>query len=174
MDTQTPSVGRIVTGLLCRMFGLTILVSCLLYLLIVWAMAPRWQSVTGMIVKREINWQSGGRSSRGSANLGSYHPEITYSYQVAGQDYTSRRIGDGTTGRNYYIRSFAHRAIDRYPFGPVTVYYDPTNPARSALDPSVLNGLVLGLSGFGLLLAAIGYRMRRKDAAAKARMTVMS
>ena len=174
MDAQTPSVGRIVAGMVCKMFGLTSLASCLLYIAIAWAMAPRWQSVTGTIVYRDISWHAGGRSSRGGATLGSYDPYVTYNYQVAGRDYSSHRIRDSGLSVTSYFRSFAASAIDRYPFGPVTVYYDPNNPARSALETSVLNGLVLGLGGFGLLIAGIGFRMRRKDLAAKARTTMMS
>ncbi len=157
------AVLRAIADVLCKTGGLMLVAGCLGYLAFFWATAPRWESVTGTVVSREIvtHARSGTRGSS------THRPELTYTYRVGGQDYRSRRIGDSEVSRNYYIRSLAVRAIDSYPLGPVTVYYDPTDPRRSALDTSLLNIFVIMAGGFGLLLATFGVRMSRKDPTAQ-------
>ena len=69
-------------------------------------------------------------------NKTSYSALIRYRYTVHNQMLTGSRIGywDCT----YYNRSDAQAIIGRYPpKRPVTVYYQPGNPARCVLEPGV-------------------------------------
>ncbi len=75
-----------------------------------------------------------------SHNGGSRHeaPLVLYTYQVNGQVYQGQRVrvGDeyGRTRVNGAASSAAN-TVARYPAGScVEVFYDPTNPARSALE----------------------------------------
>ena len=65
-------------------------------------------------------------------------PLVLYTYQVNGEVFQGHRVRAGDeSGR---IRapgpeSSASHTVARYPSGaPVVVYYDPTNPANSALE----------------------------------------
>jgi hypothetical protein len=60
---------------------------------------------------------------------------VLYEYEVQGQTYQSTQIKAG----DRFIRSGssrdAYQTVDQYPPGTlVTVYYDPANPAESALE----------------------------------------
>jgi hypothetical protein len=62
-----------------------------------------------------------------------YHPEITYSYKVNGQDYEGNRIMIGAVPSG--TQKSARDVTVRYPPGAsVTVYYNPTNPREAILE----------------------------------------
>lgn len=127
-----------------------------------WASAPRWQTVIGQVVFTEITTRD-SRNSRGVSST-TYSPRLNYRYQVGGRDYLSNRFRDGSISRNYMTERGARQAIDRYTSGPLTVYYDPVDPQRSALDVSPLNDLLIYTGGFGLLLIVAGFVLMHRFA----------
>lgn len=98
-----------------------------------------WAATDGSIETSELTWQ-GIRSPRA-------RPVVTYRYQVDGESYLGTRI-DFSFARIYFTPA-AQAVLDRYPPGaPVTVYYDPANPAESALEQrhsSVISGMLVAL-----------------------------
>jgi hypothetical protein len=65
-------------------------------------------------------------------------PLVLYAYQVNGQVFQGHRVRAGDESGRTRIsgeHSSASTTVARYPSGaPVVVYYDPTNPANSALE----------------------------------------
>src|SRR4030042_6879553 len=63
-----------------------------------------------------------------------FFPEISYAYQVAGLDYTSKRLTFAGT-KSYSKRENAKKAASLYPVGTqLHVYYDPKNPKQAVVD----------------------------------------
>ena len=86
-----------------------------------------WRSAQGRVLKSRVE-VSGGEVTSVSAY-------VLYEYEVQGQTYQSTQIKAG----DRFIRSGssrdAYQTVDQYPPGTlVTVYYDPANPAESALE----------------------------------------
>lgn len=86
-----------------------------------------WRSAQGRVLKSRVE-VSGGEYTSVSAY-------VLYEYEVQGQTYQSTQIKAG----DRFIRSGssrdAYQTVDQYPPGTlVTVYYDPANPAESALE----------------------------------------
>lgn len=84
------------------------------------------KTTPGKITHKEIYTSGFGNSKR-------YHVLVKYSYEVAGKQFESSRIG--------YMRFFyntkesAEKSIDSYKLdSPVTVYYSPTDPEDSYLE----------------------------------------
>jgi hypothetical protein len=87
-----------------------------------------WQSTTGTILMSSVQSSYSGRSH-------STYPVIVYSYVVNGQSYQSQRVKAGEQFLNVRVAGQAQATVARYPIGAsVTVYYDPSNPAESALE----------------------------------------
>lgn len=65
-------------------------------------------------------------------------PLVLYAYQVDGQVFQGRRVrmsDDPHRARLADAHRSASNTVARYPSGaPVVVYYDPMNPANSALE----------------------------------------
>jgi hypothetical protein len=60
---------------------------------------------------------------------------VVYQYQVEGAPYTGSRIRAGDQFFAIRLAGDARTTVARYPVGtPVTVFYDPANPAESALE----------------------------------------
>ncbi|NJN80338.1 MAG: DUF3592 domain-containing protein [Anaerolineales bacterium] len=92
--------------------------------------AQNWLSTTGTILMSSVQ-------SRRSSSSGGYsdYPVIVYQYQVNGQSYQSQRLKAGEQFFNVNVSWQAQETINKYPIGKeVTVYYDPNNPAESALE----------------------------------------
>ena len=93
-----------------------------------------WQSTPGAIVSsvtesyRDTGTRSGGQHTY-------YKALIEFSYQVDGQEYHNTvGASDVVHLRVAGARDAADAEVARYPTGsPVTVFYDPQNPTRSAL-----------------------------------------
>jgi hypothetical protein len=129
-----------------------------------WA-ARGWAHTSGRVV------QSGVRETpvrvRRNTSVGSfrwavrYAPEVVYEYQVAGCLYHGARLQIGYGLASSGVRTAARYAA-RYPLhSEVTVYYQPDNPAESALSLSAgcglwaLWGLALFMLASTLLVALI-------------------
>jgi hypothetical protein len=90
--------------------------------------AQSWLSVTGTVLMSSVQWGSG-------SNGGSSYPVVVYQYTVHGQSYQSQTIKAGEQYLNVRVMGQAQATVARYPIGSnVTVYYNPANPAESALE----------------------------------------
>lgn len=106
-----------------------------------------WPSVQGEITERELvrRPSAGGRGT-------SYMPAFRYRYSVEGADHAGdTRDQAWSTG---YMKRIAERKLYDLP-DEVPVYYDPSDPARSALAPPGRSDTWVWIA-FGLGLIALG------------------
>jgi hypothetical protein len=92
--------------------------------------AQNWPSTTGTILMSSVQ-------SRRSSSSGGYsnYPVIVYQYTVNGQTYQSQTLKAGEQFFNVNVSWQAQETVNKYAIGKqVTVYYDPNNPAESALE----------------------------------------
>lgn len=90
--------------------------------------AQSWPSTSGTILMSSVQSSRSGRSH-------STYPVVVYQYVVNGQSYQSQTIKAGEQFLNVRVAGQAQATVARYPIGAnVTVYYDPVNPANSALE----------------------------------------
>jgi hypothetical protein len=86
-----------------------------------------WPSTAGIIVKSRVE-VSGGESA-------SVNPRVVYDYVVGGQNYQNDQIRAGDDIMAIRAGGTAYDIVDRYPVGmAVIVFYNPANPAESALE----------------------------------------
>lgn len=103
-----------------------------------------WPSVTGRVEVSEVRRDP--EAILGTAR----HHHVRYTFQVDGRTYHGRRVRFGGW-LNTDPRS-AGRIVDRYRAGqPVSVRYDPRNPARCTLERRV-SRLVWLFLGIGLFM----------------------
>lgn len=87
-----------------------------------------WQNTTGTVLMSSVQSRQSGRSH-------STYPVVVYQYDVNGKTYQSQTIKAGEQYLNVRVMGQAQATVARYPIGAtVTVYYDPANPAESALE----------------------------------------
>lgn len=87
--------------------------------------AQTWPSTRGTVLMSSV--QMGYR--------GSVHPVVVYQYEVNGKPHQSQIIKAGEQYLNIRLAGQAQETVNRYPIGAtVTVYYNPDNPAESALE----------------------------------------
>jgi hypothetical protein len=90
--------------------------------------AQSWLSTTGTVLMSSVQ-------SRRSGNSTTTFPVVVYQYEVNGKTHQSQTIKAGEQFMNVRILGQADATAARYPIGAnVTVYYNPTNPAESALE----------------------------------------
>ncbi|MEA3012705.1 MAG: hypothetical protein QOD42_1250 [Sphingomonadales bacterium] len=124
------------------------------------AAAAQWPSVEGRITASAIDVQQ--RSGRRSRDR--YVPRLRYDYRVAGRSFSNDRIWLSET-RNWKTRAGAEEAIAAFPAGAaVPVFYDPANPADSAL---IVKGVVwpfVIMFLAGILVIGLGFipNLRRR------------
>jgi hypothetical protein len=99
------------------------------------AASKAWPSVPGVVEASKVTWCGTTKNS--------IHTEFTaiirYRYTVHNQMLTGSRISYGDSIST--SRSEAHAIVGRYPpERPVTVYYQPGNPARCVLEPGMQLG----------------------------------
>jgi hypothetical protein len=86
-----------------------------------------WPSTAGIIVKSRVE-VTGGETA-------SVNPRIVYDYVVGGQNYQNDQIRAGDDVFTMRAGGTAYDIVDRYPVGmAVIVFYNPANPAESALE----------------------------------------
>ena len=86
-----------------------------------------WASTTGTVIKSRVE-VSGGEST-------TVMPRVVFEYRVGAHQFQGDQIRAGD--RHWAVSSSkdAYDTIDRYPVGAaVRVYYNPLNPAESALE----------------------------------------
>jgi hypothetical protein len=88
-----------------------------------------------------------------------YYPRVVYSYEVAGQPYSSHRVTFGAI-RPSKQAAAAEKALERYPVGSqVTVYYNPAQPSETVLERTATHTqamLVIGIVCLGFALCIGG------------------
>ena len=90
--------------------------------------AQSWPSTTGKVLMSSVQ-------SSHSGNSHSTYPVVVYQYEVHGKTYQSQTIKAGEQYLNVRVMGQAQATVARYPIGAsVTVYYNPANPAESALE----------------------------------------
>ncbi|MBK7452393.1 MAG: DUF3592 domain-containing protein [Anaerolineales bacterium] len=90
--------------------------------------AQSWLSTTGTVLMSSVQ-------SRRSGNSTSTFPVVVYQYEVNGKTHQSQTIKAGEQFMNVRVLGQANATAARYPIGAnVTVYYNPANPAESALE----------------------------------------
>jgi hypothetical protein len=83
-----------------------------------------------------------------------FFPEISYTYQVAGLDYTSKRLTFAGV-KSFSKRENAEKAASLYPVGAqLPVYYDPKNPKEAVLDRTAKRSNMI--LTFGILFIITG------------------
>lgn len=64
-----------------------------------------------------------------------FHPSISYTYEVGGQQYQGHRITWSPADSEYKSTVKAKAQLAKYPVGkPVTVYYNPEAPGEAVLS----------------------------------------
>ena len=91
-------------------------------------LAQSWPSTSGVVLMSSVQSRQSGRSH-------STYPVVVYQYDVNGKTYQSQNIKAGDQFMNVRVTGQAQATVARYPIGAnVTVYYNPANPAESALE----------------------------------------
>jgi hypothetical protein len=105
-----------------------------------------WPGITGRVTCSEVG-ESTSTDSDGDSHT-SYHPRVEYSYQVAGQEFSGKRITFGVVKGSSNPRG-AQAVLAKYPLGAAaTVFYNPGNPADAVLEKQASGTntmLVLGI-----------------------------
>ena len=87
-----------------------------------------WPGTLGTVLMSSVQSKHTGRSN-------SIYPVVVYQYEVNGKSYQSQTIKAGEQFFNIRIMGEAQATVARYPIGAqVMVYYNPANPAESALE----------------------------------------
>lgn len=91
-------------------------------------LAQSWPSTSGTVLMSSVQSKTSGRSH-------STYPVVVYQYEVNGKSYQSQNIKAGEQYMSVRVIGQAQETVARYPIGAsVTVYYNPANPAESALE----------------------------------------
>lgn len=89
--------------------------------------ALNWPSTHGTVTKSRVQ-VSGGEYT-------TVTPHVEYQYDIGGTMYASTRIRAGDAIMTKTTAESAYDIVERYPVGAeVVVYYNPDNPAESALE----------------------------------------
>jgi hypothetical protein len=113
--------------------------------------AETWLAVPGVILSSGVN-EHHSRNSKGHTTT-TYRPYVSYQYEVMGQPYTGNQIGFGTAG---YGHGKAMSIIAAYPQGaPVTVHYDPADPAKAVLETKDVGGGSFVIIGIIFLVVGV-------------------
>lgn len=117
--------------------------------------SKNWPSVPGIILVSKVERPpAGGRNDR--------YAKVIYEYLVAGRKYGGSRVsfrqGSG------FVSEDPTRIVAKYPQdSPVKVYYDPTSPKSSVLEPGFepTSLIPVGIGAFLFMIALMGTRRIR-------------
>jgi len=85
-----------------------------------------------------------------------YRSVLSYAFDAGGKTWTGHRITVDSNGHDLSYLGSARARIDRYPVGAqVDVYFDPSDPSKTVLEPGVPSQLVFALL-FGVCFASVG------------------
>ena len=83
-----------------------------------------------------------------------FFPEISYTYRVAGLEYTSKRLTFSGV-KSFSKRENAEKAASLYPVGTqMPIYYDPKNPKEALVDRTAKKSNIF--LTFGILFIILG------------------
>ncbi|MEW6083974.1 MAG: DUF3592 domain-containing protein [Chloroflexota bacterium] len=90
--------------------------------------AQNWSSTMGVVVSSTVQVKRGYKTR-------TEIPVVVYQYQVDGKPYTGQVVKAGEQFFSVRLYGDAQKTVARYPVGAqVMVYYNPANPAESALE----------------------------------------
>jgi hypothetical protein len=118
--------------------------------------SAQWLQTSGTIkeskVKQGTNVMMSADDDTESSPV--FSPEIRYTYQVAGAEYTASRVSFAGS-KSYSKRESAEKDAALYPVGTqLPVYYDPKNPKEAVLDRTAkISNMVLIM---GIMFIIIG------------------
>jgi hypothetical protein len=120
------------------------------------AAARKWPKTMGAVVHTEVaQYTAHTKSSSGELRAQTrYMPVVEYSYKVLGKEFRSRtvRLDTEVSGS----QELAQGVVARYPVGRiVTVFCDPADPSRAALE--FRGGWTFILLAIGLVLLAVAF-----------------
>ena len=112
--------------------------------------STRWPTTRGRIVTSEITMEY-----RPNHDTTYYHPEVTYTYSVAGQEYQGRQVSVGDHDSDS-VKS-ARKITDKYfRTMDVEVFYDPNDPSNALLEPGFrFSSVLIFMAGAVFFIAAI-------------------
>ena len=115
-----------------------------------------WLEILGTVKESEVQQGTSVLMSNDEDGEGTpvFTPEISYTYQVAGLEYTSNRLSFGGK-KSFSKRENAEKVTSLYPIGlKLPVYYDPKNPKEAVVDRTAkISNMVLIL---GIMFIFIG------------------
>lgn len=112
--------------------------------------AAAWPSAAGTIQKAGI-FSDPDLDSLSTSPLG---VRVVYSFQVSGREFTGTRIRFDEV--RYPSAKRAEQELAKFPAGgPVTVFFDPQDPARCVLQKNNRSGVVFLVLGAIFVIAAI-------------------
>ncbi|MCL7423437.1 MAG: DUF3592 domain-containing protein, partial [Methylobacter sp.] len=127
-----------------------------------------WPEAQGALLRAQL-------ISKRSKQSTTYRVEAEYRYNVDGRDYRGSRVAIGSAADNVgdFQQALGKRLEQAYRAGqPVSVWYDPDNPADAVLNRDLRWGLlgfkalfVALFGGIGLALIYFGLRGKKTDAA---------
>lgn len=120
----------------------------------------RWPSVEGIVTASEVSASRYTAPGQARRDETTYRPDVTYTYQVDGQDYTGHRVSYRASGD----RKSAEEVVARYPAGKVVqVHHDPKAPGTATLEvgSETTTGILLQAGwlfvGLGLIWLAASF-----------------
>ncbi len=122
----------------------------------------QWPVTDGVVRSAGVAAQSGGSDGD------TYSPEVTYTYQVGGVDYTGKKVAVGQMSSS---RDYALGVLSRYPIGKkVSVHFSPADPAEAVLETGIHGGTWICFAvGTGFVLfGAMFLQLQRAAARAQA------
>jgi len=112
-----------------------------------------WPFVTGHVVESHV--QAGWSEDSEGDRHRSYSGEVTYTYEVNGQSFTSSQVNFGAK-TSHRRPEPAQAMVNAYQAGRgVSVYYNPGNPAESVLERRAGGLGITFVMGIVFLLVAV-------------------
>jgi hypothetical protein len=116
--------------------------------------AAAWPTVAGVVTAAGLKKRVSVGTGPDYDHHDSFEPVVEYSYQVNERPYAGKRMSTG--GAASYDRRRAQEILDRFPVGSsVNVFYDPADPAQSALEIKAGSGTALLVMGIVFLVLAL-------------------
>lgn len=121
-----------------------------------------WPAVQGYITKTHIRRET--EKDNDGSRITKYYPEVLYTYEFLGKEYTGDKISFGGKTKYSYEQK-AENFLVQYPVGQgIKIYYDPNNPEDAVLERKALGKVIL-IIGVIFTLIAIGALLVRGGAA---------
>ena len=115
-----------------------------------------WLETIGIVKESKVKQGTNVLMSSDEDSEGTpvFFPEISYTYQVSGMEYSSNRLTFGGK-KSFSKRDYAEKVTSLYPVGSqLPVYYDPKNPKEAVVDRTAkISNMVLI---FGIMFIIIG------------------